>query len=525
MRNNAKLLRLILVSVIALTALAGCATPTPETVVETVVVKEQVTVMVEGTPQVEEVEKIVEVTPTPGEPVEVTYTYRVRNIQKDIQMVEDAINEILIPKINVRLKLDPIEAGVYNEKMQLKMAAGETCDIVFTAPWTNNYYLNVINGALYPLDNLLPEYAPGLWASMPPSTWEAARVQGHIYAVINQQIFPKPWGVHVIKEYADKYDLDLEDINRFEDMEPFMDAVLEGEPDEITPYCGIGVPFYMQYWGFAELGPGISTMYDDSTVLNLVETDAFEEHARMNRRWYLNGYTFEEEVPDMQEIIKANLCTFGTHVEKPSQAAELKARYGQDWIFKNLTDPLILDTGGATATLNGVCATSEHPEEAVKVLEMFNTNKEVYRLLAYGIEGEHWEWVNKELDVVGLPEGMTDADVGYSPNSDWMFGNQFNAPYRDIASAEADVWAKTRRMNNSAYPHILLGFTFDRKPVENEIAQYNAVYAEVCDPIINGWVDFDENIEECRSRVQEAGIEAIMAEAQSQIDAWMETKE
>lgn len=507
------------------TMIAACAPQTVEVEkVVTQVVKEQVTVVVEGTSQVQEVEKIVEVTPTPSEAVEVVYTFRANNIQKDRELIEDAINEILIPKINVRLVLDPVEAGVYNERMQLRMAANEECDIVFTAPWTNNYFNNVINGSLYPLDDLLPEYAPGLWASMPPSTWEAARFQGHIYGVINQQIFPKVWGVHVIEEYADKYNLDLSTIQTFEDMEPFAQAVLEGEGGEVTPYCKRNIPFYMQYNGFAELGPGISTKYDDPTVLNLVETEEWVATARTNRRWYEAGYMFQDEVPDMQEVIKANLCAFDSHVEKPTQGVELKRRYGQDWIFKNLTDPIVLDTGGATATMNAICASSQHPVEAMKVLEMFNTNKDVYRLLSHGIEGMHWEWVDQELDVIGPPEGKTDDELGWSPGTDWMFGNQFNAAYRDTETAELNAWEETRRLNASAVPHILLGFTFDRKPVENEIAQYNAVFAEYCAPVLNGWVEFEGNYETCVDIVKEAGIETIMEEAQSQIDAWMESK-
>jgi putative aldouronate transport system substrate-binding protein len=499
-------------------------------VTEIVEVEKEVTKIVEGTPVVEKVvetkvvEKMVEVTSTPAPPVEISYTFRPREIPKDIQMVEDAINEILIPKINVKLKLDPVEAGVYNEKMQLRMAANEQCDIVFTAPWTNNYYLNVINGSLYPLDDLLPEYAPGLWASIAPGTWEAARVKGYIYAVINQQIWPKPWGVHVIKEYADKYNLDLGTINRFEDMEEFAQAVLDGEGGKVTPYCKRSIPFYSQYNGFSEFGGGVSTYYDDPTVVSIYHSPEWQENAKLNRKWYLAGYVFQDEVPDLQEKIKANLCAFDSHVEKPTQAAELQARYGQEWIFKNLTNPLILDTGGATATMNAVCATTVDPAAAVKVLEMFNTNKEVYRLLAFGIEGVHYEYMDKELDVIKLPEGKTDAELGYSPNVDWMFGNQFLAPYRTVETAKVDAWEQTRRLNNSAVPHITLGFTFDRKPVENEIAQVQAVAAEFCDPVMNGWVEFEGNYELCLEKVEAAGINAIIEEGQRQMDEWMASK-
>ena len=125
----------------------------------------------------------------------VTYTYAGRGVPRDLQQVQDALNKILNEKIKVNLTLEPIDFGAYNEKMQLRLAAGEACDIIFTAPWINSYTSNVANGVLLELDDLLKEEAPGLWASMPESTWEAARINGKIYGVINQQIFPKPWGV------------------------------------------------------------------------------------------------------------------------------------------------------------------------------------------------------------------------------------------------------------------------------------------------------------------------------------------
>ena len=145
--------------------------------------------------------------------VNVTYTYP-GGIPADLQKVQDALNKILNDKIKVNLTLEVIDWGAYNDKMQLRLAAGEECDIIFTAPWINSYTNNVANGALAPLDDLLQQDAPGLWASMPPTTWNAARIKGHIYGVINQQIFPKPWGVHVRTDLLEKYNFSLEGADR-----------------------------------------------------------------------------------------------------------------------------------------------------------------------------------------------------------------------------------------------------------------------------------------------------------------------
>jgi len=68
-----------------------------------------------------------------------------------------------------------------------------------------------------------------------------------------------------------------------------------------------------------------------------------------------------------------------------------------------------------------------------------------------------------------------------------------------------------------------MGFTFDRKPVENEIAQVNTVAKEYGN-LNRGMVeDTDATLAEYKSKLQEAGIDKIIAEAQRQIDAWTKT--
>ncbi len=67
--------------------------------------------------------------------------------------------------------------------------------------------------------------APQLWSSMKPAVWDAARVEGKIYGVINQQIFVKPWGPFTRKDIADKHQLDMSKMSKFEELEPFYDKV------------------------------------------------------------------------------------------------------------------------------------------------------------------------------------------------------------------------------------------------------------------------------------------------------------
>ena len=462
--------------------------------------------------------------------VPVTYTYASRGVPADLAEVQAAMNEILNAKIGVNLTLEPIDFGAYNDKMQLRLAAGEECDVMFTAPWTNSYANNVANGVLMPLDDLLLEHAPGLWASMPETTWEAARVNGKIYGVINQQIFPKPWGVNVRKDMLEKYNFSLEDVTRWEDMEPFLQAVLEGEG--ITPVYsnadGQANLWRSQYWGYDGLDDGIGFIgikaNDESlTVINFLDTVEYEESARLTQKWYDAGY-FPQELPQADEadaMFRAGQFAMSYHVEKPGNDVEAQARYGWEFVSKNLTDPLILDTSGATATLSAICKSSKNPEKAMEFLEEINTNVELYNLLAHGIEGKHWVWVDEGNKVLGFPEGMTNATSGYDPNTDWEFGNQFNGYYRD--AKQVGAWEKTAEMNDTAFPSEALGFVVDRTPIQTEIAQTTAVWTEVVEPIANGWVSWDEAAADAKERLDAAGAQVIIDEVQRQLNDWAAT--
>ena len=465
-----------------------------------------------------------------GEFVPVTYTYAGNGIPVDLQKVQDALNEILHEKIGVDLTLEPIDFGAYNDKMQLRLAAGEECDIIFTAPWTNSYTNNVANDVLLPLDDLLQTEAPGLWASMPPTTWDAARIKGSIYGVINQQIFPKPWGVHVRTDLLEKYDFSLDNVNRWEDMEPFLEAVLNGEG--ITPIISADQGASMwraTYYGYDPLDDGIAFLgikADDETmtVVNILETPEYREAVNLTKKWVDAGF-FSSSPPTSDEAranFRAGLYAMGYHVEKPGNDIESETAYGWEFQSKNLTDPLILDTAGATATLNAICKSSKHPIEAMRVLELLNTDAEVYNLLSRGIEGAHWVWVDEANKVIGYPEGVGADTSTYSPNTDWEFGNQFNAYYRD--PRQVGAWEKTKEMNDTAFPSVALGFVVDRTTIQTEIAQVTAILTEKNTPIANGFVAYDDEMPSLLEEIEAAGAQTIIDEVQRQLNEWAAAK-
>jgi len=153
-------------------------------------------------------------------PAHITYTYPyfTTSAPRDLAAVQNAINAITTKLINTQVTLNPLAGGSFDQKMQLQFSAGQSCDVVFTAPWINNFYQLVTNGDLLPLNTLLPRLAPKTYASLAPSIWQAAAVNGQIYGVINQQMFPKTWGIEVRKDLAVKDKIDLSHVHGLDDV-------------------------------------------------------------------------------------------------------------------------------------------------------------------------------------------------------------------------------------------------------------------------------------------------------------------
>ena len=138
------------------------------------------------------------------------------------------ISKITMEKIGCKIDLQFIDAGSFQERMNMNMAAGADFDICFTSGWLNDYHLAVQRGGLMPLDALM-ESTPALKAEIPDYAWETAKVNGEIYAVPNMQIMTYANTQYVLKRLADKYGFDPESYNHVEDLEEFLAKVKAGE--------------------------------------------------------------------------------------------------------------------------------------------------------------------------------------------------------------------------------------------------------------------------------------------------------
>ena len=131
-----------------------------------------------------------------GKPYEIVYymPYNDSNPPMDISTIEKKLSNVLTKMINATIKIYAYTLNEYTTKMAGVIAAGSKFDVCYTSPDVNPYLTNVQREAFLPLDKLLPKYAPETWNAIPTQIWEQARVDGKIYASVNEQIFPRTYG-------------------------------------------------------------------------------------------------------------------------------------------------------------------------------------------------------------------------------------------------------------------------------------------------------------------------------------------
>ena len=451
----------------------------------------------------------------------VTVTWCVYGDKKeDLDKVIDDLNEKIEEKINVRLNLDVIPQGEFSDKMKLKSTAGEDYDMVFTSNWLNQFSENMSREAFLPLNDLFAEYGQDIAEIVPKWLLDVGYVNGELYAIPNQQIEARQLGIAIQKEYADKYGFDKTSLKDVREIEPFLDQIAKNEPDKfpidmrVTPVLEAGYEDIVKTTAPAGNVPDCVVMKKgDESCTAISINDVVADELRFENDWYQKGYIRQDiaTVVDNTADVKANryVCTMTAY--KPGWDAEFTNRQGVEYITVPIEGAYVKAVSGAE-TMTAFNVNSKHPEEAMKLLNLVYSDKEIYNELLFGIEGEHYKKTG-ENSVEVIDSTKYDFS-GYG----WMLGNQFNAYY--LPGQAEGVWEQTDELNRAAEVSPLRGFVFDPSNVQSQIAQVGSVVKEYA----NGQYttnDIEAYIAERSEKMDQAGLQDIVDEVQKQIDEWM----
>lgn len=434
--------------------------------------------------------------------------------------VTEELNKLLGERIGAHVELSPIPMADYNQRMTLMNSAREPYDIAMTAPWTNNVYNNIAQGNFAALDEYV-EQVPELLNAVSGDLLSVGTVNGHLYGIPVEQMFPKTFGFLVRADMAEKYAVDLDSINTWQDLTPVFEAMVAGEGEGFYP-AGGRLTALAELFGYDPVVAGpvnyAVVKLDDANleVVNLYGTQEYRDLVHLRRQWHEAGLT--DPNPMNREAVRAAL-TAGTQAFYIDSAQDRPSSYsflGMPFLAKRFA-PVVLTTGAMNASMMAVSADSEHPVEALKLITLLHTDEEAFRLLAQGVEGVNYV---AKSDGGGLYEKADTAS--YWPDINWVWGKSYlAAPLTELDQTTVQV---SQQVNGEAVPSVALGFAFNVAPVEQEIAALATLIANF-EALESGQVeDVDAYLDQQIAALEGAGLVRVQEELASQLAAWKAAK-
>ncbi|OAB32508.1 hypothetical protein PMSD_16085 [Paenibacillus macquariensis subsp. defensor] len=471
--------------------------------------------------------------------------YMMNSPVNESERIMEKANKIIGEKINAKLNFIAVDGGTYADKMNLMINSGDDWDLAFTASWGGiNFFENAAKGAYADLTDLLPKLAPETYSRVPAGLWDGVKVDGKIYAAVNYQQWgvAKREGFYFRKDIAEDLGFDWQAVKGKPTIEalkmvgPFLGQAKAKHPDMIGFETSSAHSLFANsplYWDMEPVGdmttPGWINLDEPDKVINQFETPEFAQFAEIMRDWYNKGYvrkdgaTVKDVTPDRKagKIIFAQGQGWPDSIDLPGQEQGMSMMTYKDAPAVNVstTRTLIASGAGSNAAV-AINSGSKNIEKAVELIELLNTDDELYKLITLGEKDVDFKW-----DETGQ---FTPIEGKYNFNyNDWQIGQSFSptfsrAEYNTNAAGEKqkEGMSIVYGADKTADVSPLSGFVFETTPVKTQIANVASVTTEMVAAISSGSVDPTTVVPKFLARMKTAGVDDIIKEKQAQYDAW-----
>lgn len=446
--------------------------------------------------------------------------------QAELDRVMAAINEITLPELNMTLKLEPLPFSVYFEQVNLELSSGAKLDLVTTVPAYAGTQVNA--GYLLDLEPLLEEYGQDIIATY--TSEELAKVctnSGVLFGFPVHKEVSMQQTIFFRTDILEKHNIDVSNVKTMADIDAIYEQVAALEPGMwmVAPEIGGSIKnTHVDAVGGAYSNVVVMDPENSTKVVNLIETDEFREWCDYTHKWYENGWINPGAASDTESyysyIASGQAFSFFSDYGHPLSESDQEANCsGVDLTMITLDAPYSTTTTSAVFSYS-IPAGSEKPEKAMQMLNFIMTDSRVMNLLNWGIEGE--DYIVNEDGLLDYPEGKDFDSVGYHLDAGWILPNQFICtPW---CTSGADIYDKIIAYNESTTVSKALGFSFDVSEVSDIVAAVSNVWNKYYKAVYTGAVDPDEYIPLFVQEQKDAGIDELIAEVQSQLDAYLASK-
>lgn len=466
-----------------------------------------------------------------GDPdhVVVTYLY-MTTAPADLGKIQDAVNAVTIPAINVEVEFKPLGIGDSFTNYSLWISSGEVVDLMMLAFQDIKTYAN--SGQIEPLDELLSTETTPTTVQLMDEFPIATTVQGEIFGVtpVGVNYGNKP-GIIFREDYFEETGYEKKDIYTMEDLTEIFAAVKEKHP-ECYPFCLLGSSItagitYYNMLNKADI-PGGNVIAgallneSDETLINLFESEEYKAYLKQMADWYNAGYLLPDAATTdsnaTELMTSGKVACYAMH-QKPEQ-------FGANSYDFNLTG---LPTSGAyigssssgTGGTNWVVpVTSKNPEAAVRLLDYLFENHDLSNLIMYGIQDEHYVLADADNGVIEFANNYDGATSPYY-NQLGLWGDRRYEYTFDMSATRAAHDAFTEEAMSNKFKSY--GFVFDSTNVSNQIIACQSVLDQYQKALETGGLGDarEETYNKMIEQLNTAGIDDVMKECQAQFDAFL----
>ncbi|MFB4324811.1 ABC transporter substrate-binding protein [Priestia sp. BR_2] len=421
----------------------------------------------------------------------------------------DAMNAYTAEKIGVKVDIKVASWGEWDTKMNTIVNTGEPFDIMFTN--SGKYSKQVTMGAFADITDLVQSETPDLYKLIPEKVWEGTKIGGKYYSVptYKDSALTQYWVFD--DKYVQKYNIDINNIKTLQDLDKPLHDMKAGEGKSFYPLPmtqGEGLNGFFNDYDDLTLGfPPIGVKADDAsrTVVSVLEQPDVVANLKLLHQWYQDGI-INPDAPTKTENDKG----------RPFFAAQAFPGAEISWQINDAIEKYdmvqhygpIYTTSTIQGSLNAISANSKYKKEALKYLELVNTDPKLRNMLAFGELGVDYNNVDGEKVI----ERTSDT----WPLAAYTQGTFFNLAV--TKGAPEDQWEQVKKLNDAATSSTVLGFALDITDLQTEVANCQAVWDKYKYEIITGASDPEKVIPKVTAELKSAGMDTIMQAAQEQIN-------
>ncbi len=439
---------------------------------------------------------------------------------------EAAINAITEPAINCKVDIQEVWISEIANTTSMAVAGDEKIDLVHVATVSP---LSSMVGSDILLDmnegNLLQNRGKDLIALFGEDIMAAGNVGGRQLAVPAKNFNAQGKGIAYNKTVADEIGLTIPENITFDELDEILAKVHEAKPDMMAWYSGNGELNYMR-WLYDYESFGNEAAYgvildpeNDTTVVNLYDTDLFKDYALRCFHWTQDGIQPGDptDTNTAQDYLNAQKLFCATVNMNPEQRA-LWGSYGEqngfEMGFAQLVEPKITNST-VTEFMWGIAINSERPDKAMDFLNFLYSNAEVANILEYGFEGENYEFVEGSDKVI---------TINGSYQTLFYNGGDMRTLYVTTPAGE-DYVDQLEALEAEASVSPLVAYMFDDTDFQTESSVINTTILEYLPRLMNGMCESEEAtlalIDEFNEKLAASGINDVIAANQAQIDEFM----